>query len=241
LARGTSSRVTVDGIGAATPIWNGSGTKLTYWDAEHQAGIYAKSLNELGGSELVESVTMAQPDSISPDGKLLAYANFTAGKGPRVWIHQFEPENSGTKDYPLLGTNANEYQAQFSPDGHWLAYTSSETGRDEIYVVPFPGLAHSIQISISGGDQPRWRRDGKEIYYVAPDGKMMAVAIQLAGNSLQAASPKALFQTRVTAITRTSHEYDVTADGQKFLINSRPQQARQPITLYVNWPAALRK
>jgi eukaryotic-like serine/threonine-protein kinase len=241
LARGTSSRVTVDGIGAATPIWNGSGTKLTYWDAERGSGIYVKSPDELGSSDLVESVTMAQPDSISPDGKLLAYSNFAAGKGPRIWIHQFEPEKSGTKDYPLLGTNANEYQAQFSPDGHWLAYTSSETGRDEIYVVPFPGLAHSVQISTSGGDQSRWRRDGKEIYYVAPDGKMMAVAIELAGNSLQAASPKALFQTRITSITRTPHQYDVTSDGQKFLINSRPEQASQPITLYVNWPAALKK
>jgi serine/threonine protein kinase len=241
LARGTSSRVTAEGIGADNPIWNGSGTKLTYFVPAGGGGIYLQSPDERGSPVLAESVTMAQPDSISPDGKLLAYANFIPGKGPRIWIHDFAPEKSGTKDYPLLGTDSNEFQAQFSADGRWLAYNSNETGREEIYVVPFPPSSHSVQISTSGGSQPRWRRDGREIYYIAPDGKMMAAAVQFTGQSLQAATPKALFQTRIEGITRSPHKYDVTADGQKFLINSMPEQAPQPITLYVNWPAALKK
>jgi serine/threonine protein kinase len=242
LARGTSSRVTAEGIGADYPIWNASGSELAYFAPAGGGGIYLRSPDELGSSSvLVESVTMAQPGSISPDGKLLAYANFTAGKGPRIWIHTFAPEKSGAKDYPLLGTDSNEFQAQFSADGRWLAYNSTETGREEIYVVPFPGSSHGVQISTSGGSQPRWRRDGREIYYIAPDGKMMAAAIQFDGRSLRAATPKMLFQTRIDSITRSPHQYDVTADGQKFLINSRPEQASQPITLYVNWPAALKK
>jgi serine/threonine protein kinase len=241
LARGTSSRVTAEGIGADYPIWNASGSELTYFAPAGGGGIYLQSPDELGSSVLVESVTMAQPDSISPDGKLLAYANFVAGTGPRIWIHDFAPEKSGTKDYPLLGTDSNEFQAQFSADGRWLAYNSNETGREEIYVVPFPGSSHSVQISTSGGSQPRWRRDGREIYYIAPDRKMMAAAIQFNGRSLQPATPKVLFQTRIGGITRTPHEYDVTADGQKFLINSMPEQAPQSITLYVNWTSALKK
>jgi serine/threonine protein kinase len=242
LARGTSSRVTAEGIGADYPIWNSGGSELTYFVPAGGGGIYLRSPDELGSSSvLVESVAMAQPDSISPDGKLLAYASFVAGKGPRIWIHDFAPEKSGTKDYPLLGTDSNEFQAQFSADGRWLAYNSNETGREEIYVVPFPGSSHSVQISTSGGSQPRWRRDGREIYYIAPDAKMMAAAIQFTGQSLQAATPKVLFQTRIDSIGRSPHEYDVTADGRKFLINSRPEQAPQPITLYVNWTAALKK
>jgi len=242
LARGTSSRVTAEGIGADYPIWNASGSELTYFSPAGGGGFYLQSPDELGGSSvLVESVTMAQPDSISPDGKLLAYAKFVAGKGPRIWIHDFAPEKSGTKDYPLLGTDSNELQAQFSADGRWLAYNSNETDREEIYVAPFPGSSHGVQISTSGGSQPRWRRDGREIYYIAPDSKMMAAAIQFDGRSLRAATPKVLFQTRIDSIERSPHEYDVTADGQKFLINSMPEQAPQPITLYVNWPAALKK
>jgi len=241
LARGTSSRVTAEGAGADYPIWNASGSELTYFAPAGGGGFYVQSPDELGSSVLVDSVPMSQPNSISPDGKLLAYAKFIAGKGPQIWIHVFAPEKSGTKDYPLLGTDSNELQAQFSADGRWLAYNSNETGREEVYVVPFPGSSHSVQISTSGGSQPRWRRDGREIYYIAPDGKMMAAAIQVDGRSLRVAIQKALFQTRIASITRTPHEYDVTADGQKFLINSRPEQATQPITLYVNWTSALKK
>ena len=180
------------------------------------------------------------PNSISPDGKFLVYAMFANSARTRLWIHALGPEKPDMKDYPLLRTNFQEDDAQFSPDGHWLAYTSEETDKEEIDVVPFPGLSSKLQISTAGGSQPRWPREGKEIYYIAPDGKMMAVAVELSGDPFKADSPKALFQTRSVAVTHTIHQYDVTADGQKFLMNlDTPTKGQRSITLVSNWTALL--
>jgi Tol biopolymer transport system component len=243
LARRIATRVTVDGIAAQWPVWS-SDSKLVYWGVERGAGIYAKSPSGLGGSEQVEQVAhgatgAVAPNSISPDGKFLVYSMSANSARQRLWIHAFGSEKPNTQDTPLLRTNFQEGDAQFSSDGHWLAYTSEETGKEEIYVVPFPSLSSKLQISTAGGSQPRWQREGKEIYYIAPDGKMMAVAVEASGDSFKADSPKALFQTRSVAVTHTDHQYDVTADGQRFLINSS-EQSSQPITLYANWATALK-
>jgi Tol biopolymer transport system component len=244
LARGIATRLTVDGRGANYPVWSGDGTKVIY--ADRASGIYAQASNGLGRAELVEQLAQVgpnipAPNSISPDGKLLAYMSFATGSSPRLWIHQLVPEKPDAKDYPLLGTTFPEAHAQFSPDGHWLTYSSEETGKGEVYIVPFPSLSSKLQISTSGGFQPRWRRDGKEISYIAPDGKMMAVAVEVSGNSLKPDTPKALFQTRIVTATRGFHQYDVTADGQRFLVNSLMEQASEPITIYANWTAGLKK
>jgi len=149
-----------------------------------------------------------------------------------------EPEK---KDYPLLKTNFAEGEAGFSPDGRWLAYVSEETGKSEVFVVPFPGLSAKWQVSTAGGAQPLWRRDGKEIFYIAPDGKLMAVAVETAGNTFKAALPKVLFETKITATFHTFHQYDVTADGQKFIINTRLDVGSQPMTIYANWAAEMKR
>ena len=111
----------------------------------------------------------------------------------------------------------------------------------EVFVVPFPSLSNKLQISTSGGAQPRWRPDCREIYYIALDGTMMAVPVQVADNSLKPGIPKALFQTKIVATIGSYHQYDLTADGQKFLINSGLEQSSQLITLYANWTAGLKK
>ena len=183
----------------------------------------------------------AVPNGISPDGKSLVYMNFVNGVTPRLWVHPFAPGKPDARDYPLLGTNFAEAHAQFSPDGRWLAYLSTETGRQQIYVVPFPSLSSKVQISTDGGVQPRWRRDGKEIYYIAPDGKLMAVSVGVSGNFLKPDPPKTLFQTRIVTSVAGYHQYDATADGQKFLINSSLDRNPEPITLYANWTAGLKK
>ncbi len=250
LARSVATRVTVDGLGDNYAVWSGDGTRVVYTGGERGAGIYSKPASGLGSSELVEQVALgaptsmgakAVPNAISPDGKFLVYMNFANGATPRLWVHPFALTKPDAKDYPLLGTNFAEAHAQFSPDGHWLAYVSIESGRQEIYVVPFPSLSSKLQISTAGGVQPRWRRDGKEIYYVAPDGKMMAVTVAITGNSLKPDPPKTLFQTRIVTTTSGYHQYDVTADGQKFLINSNVDRDPEPITLYANWTAGLKK
>src|SRR4029077_3992206 len=123
------------------PVWSTDGTRVIYWDAERGGGIYAKLVSGLGGSELLEEVAYvgtgnpgAAPNSISPDGKLLAYMGFGAHRTPRLWIHQLASEKPDAKDYPLLGTTFPEAHAQFSPDGHWLAFGSGGAGRGEGYV-----------------------------------------------------------------------------------------------------------
>jgi hypothetical protein len=161
---------------------------------------------------------------------------FVAGP-PLLWAHPF---TQGGKDYPL---QLSEYQCAnglFSPDGHWLAYTSEESEPNEVYVVPYPSLSARWQISTGGGNQPRWRGDGKEIYYIAPDGVLMAVPIEVSDGSLRPGVPKTLFHTNIVAIFRMTPRYDVAKDGQKFLINSIPNQSGpETITIYANWQAAL--
>jgi hypothetical protein len=146
----------------------------------------------------------------------------------------------------LLQTEFNETQGQFSPDGRWLAYTSDESGAaEQVYVQPFPATGDKWPISNSGGWQPRWRGDGKELFYVAPDGQLMVVAILAASNSthFKASVPQALFQTAMPNRQQSFlFFYDVTADGRRFIINTDPRGGSQSvINVVVNWQAGLKK
>lgn len=178
------------------------------------------------------------PIDFSPDGRLLLYVNFTGMRGSKLWFHSF---TKGEKDHPLLQSDYPQGEAHFSPDGHWLAYVSEENGRPEVYVVPFPSLDSKTQISAAGGNQPRWRRDGKELFFVTPDSKMMAVSVEANGEVLTVGTPKVLFQTQITSVAHAFYQYDVTADGHKFIVNTRTEQAARPIILLVNWEAALKR
>ena len=153
------------------------------------------------------------------------------------------PLEGDRKPFPFEQTEHSEFGAAFSPDGRWLAYASDESGKMEVYVRTFtgkPGPAASggkWLISTSGGTRPRWRRDGKELFYVANDGKLMAVEIK-SGANFEAGAPKLLFDTH-------AHWgfYDVTADGQRFIVTMPVEQAqvRSPITVVLNWQAGLKK
>jgi hypothetical protein len=140
--------------------------------------------------------------------------------------------------FVFLETDANELWGQFSPDGRWMAYQSNDTGRYEIYVRPFPRAGAAIPISTGGGVYPRWSRDGKELYFIAPDAKMMAVSIDATAASLEAGAPAVLFQTRRLGggsnVIGRSHQYDVTPDG-RFLVNVDLESTAPPITLLLNW------
>src|SRR5262249_10597571 len=146
----------------------------------------------------------------------------------------------GGERKPVLfrGTNFEERLAQFSPDVRWIAYQSNEGGQYEIYVRPFPGPGGQWQLSTAGGIQPHWRRDGKELYYIAPDGKLMAVPIVVKGAALDPGLPVSLFQTRIWGggtNAGNGFQYDVAPDG-RFLINVLTEDAvTSPITLLLNW------
>ena len=131
------------------------------------------------------------------------------------------------------GTSANESTAALSPDGRWIAYLSDDSGANEISVQSFPAGSDRQQVSVGGGTQPRWRGDGRELFYVSSDRKVMSVDIH-AGERLEAGTPLALFQTRILPPVEARNHYDVTSDGQRFVVNSRrPEDASLPITVVV--------
>jgi Tol biopolymer transport system component len=140
-------------------------------------------------------------------------------------------------------TPFQEAQGQFSPDGRWLAYVSNESGRNEVYVRAFPSGDGKRLVSIQGGIEPKWRRDGKELFYLALDRKLMAVPVST-GSTFEAAPAVALFETRMSVLLTAAYsrnQYVVSADGQRFLINQPPAGASSsPITVVVNWPATLK-
>ena len=140
-----------------------------------------------------------------------------------------------------MTTAFNEFQAQLSPDGHWIAYASDESGRWEVYVQSFPVLGAKRAISTGGGSEPQWRRDGRELFYITPDGTLMAVDVS-SGATLQVTRPTPLFKTPIPAPgemnTRRNH-YVASPDGQRFLVNAAGD-AQESITVLVNWTSKLR-
>jgi Tol biopolymer transport system component len=150
---------------------------------------------------------------------------------------------SERKPVNYLETQTSPVEAQFSPDGHYVAYKSAETGRNEIYVRPFPQASGGKwQISTNSGTQPRWRRDGKELFYISGDSKMMAVTVTTTPRFSKLDKPRALFSAPVPAGSSWVSHYDVTADGRKFLIDAVATDSDYaPITVVLNWPTLMEK
>lgn len=155
-----------------------------------------------------------------------------------------EERRAQGKPFPVVHTNFDERDGQFSPDGKWIAYESNETGRYDVYLQPFPGPGVKLPVSVSGGAQVRWRRDGEELFYIALDGRLMAVPIQSSTSGQPGVgTPVPLFPTRVGgAIAQgvTRQQYAVSPDGQRFLMNTVPEdETLPPITLILNWKPRL--
>lgn len=237
-ARGLRTRFTFDPGSETNPVWSPDGTRLVYRTSTVRGipDLYTKSVAGSGQeSLLLESPLAKIPISWSSDGRFLAYE--TRGAATTVADIWILPFGEGGKPKVFMETRFREGQPHFSPDGRWLAYVSDESGRDEVYVTPFPGPGRKWQISTSGGYQPRWRRDGKEIFYLAPSNAITAVEVSVRADTFHVGSAKPLFQTLPL---RNGSAYDVTGDGQRFLVNLLlQQQSSDPMTLVINWPAAL--
>ena len=172
------------------------------------------------------------PSSWSPDGRFLLYRSSL--NGGDLMVLPVSPVSGDRKPYPFLSTPFNEEAGVFSPDGKWVAYQSNESGRDEVYVRPFPGPGGVWQISAGGGTFPRWRADGKELNYLAPGYKLMATAITAQAGSITPGQPVALFTANFVRST-IRPQYDVARDGG-FLVNLELNDAATPpITLLLNW------
>ena len=187
----------------------------------------------------VLSATPLDPNSYSPDGRFLAYTILNSQTNRDVGVM---PLVGDRKPFLLLQSTANEVHGQISPDGRWIAYESDESGAYETYVQSFPKGGQKIRVSESGGLQPRWRRDGRELYFLDPAGRLMATSVQ-PRPELRVGRPEPLFQSNVVGVLGglgTNAHYDVTPDGQRFIVASRASDiADPPITIVLNWQAAL--
>jgi Tol biopolymer transport system component len=140
----------------------------------------------------------------------------------------------GGKPFPFLNSPFNEDQGAFSPDGKWVAYGSNETGRFEVYVRPFPGPGREWQISTNGGNSPRWRADGRELYFVAPDRKLMAAAVITTAGNVSSGVPQTLFQTHMTRVP-DKQQYDVARGGRFLVLTELQETSTEPIHVLLNW------
>lgn len=242
LARGTFTRFTFDPNTDRRPVWSPDGTRVVF--SSNRSGVdnlYQRLATGAGGDELLLSSDHTMiADDWSKDGRFLLYEQHRAGTNRDLWIL---PMTGDRKPFLFLQTEFDETHAQFSPDSRWIAYVSNESGRPEVYVQSFPASGGKWQVSVDGGDQPQWRPDAKEIFYMRPDRKLMAVSVT-AGDSFQQGAPAALFQTRVETSNSTGarNNYLVTADGQRFLVNNIIlDSGSQPINVVINWTAQLKK
>jgi len=179
-------------------------------------------------------LVMALPVNWSRDGKYVLLR-----KTGELWYMAWPFRDSK----PLIQGASVVRGAQFSPDGRWIAYGSNESGNMEIYVSPFPAMTSKWQVSSGGGQEPRWRDDGKELFYLAPDGTLMAVPAT-AGSSFEAGSPIALFQThrRQPVSSQDLFSYAVSAEGRRFLVAAKIDETSSvPLSVFLNWGAELEK
>jgi eukaryotic-like serine/threonine-protein kinase len=251
LRRNTSTRLTFDQVRATFPVWSADGTSVIFGSIhEGETNLYLKLATGAGDQRLLLKSTEGYgyekyATSCSRDGRFLLYTTIHSTENPGtnsdLWVL---PLLGDLKPTPFLRTEFNESSGQFSPDGHWIAYTSDESGSDEIYVREFSsdsaqGSRHAAGkwlISKGGGTEPRWRGDGKELFYVASDGKLTSVEIS-AKPVFQAGAPRPLFQLPLGYIG-----IEVAADGRRFLIGAPlAQSASVPFTVVLNWQKTLKK
>jgi Tol biopolymer transport system component len=241
IARGMKTRLTFGsafGRASAAGIWSPDGRRIAYTGARPgNFGIYQRPSDGSGSEEVIQEGTSAPeyPNDWSPDGKVLAFYESRQG----IWEIWMVPLSDVSKPYAFLQSQFNQLGARFSPDGKWLAYASVESGRPEVYVVPFPGPGGKWQVSTGGGTWPRWRRDGKEIFFLSPDNKIMEAEVKGGASSFEVGTVGALFETRPYRTGGAA--FDVTADGQRFLVNYYAEQPNALITLVENWDAELKK
>ena len=235
IARNFRTRFTSDPAQELGARWTADGKDIAYY--VEGKGLFLKPSGGSGAERrLLEAAHNEYPDDWTADGRSLLFERDDAKTSWDLWVLPLE---SGAKPYPFIQAPLRQEYGRFSPDGRWVAYRSTESGREEIYVVPFPGPGDKVQVSTNGGNFPRWRRDGKEIFYLRVDGMVVASAVDGSAAAFRAGVETPLFDGNTVMLG--NWPYDVTADGQRFVVNSRLDDAPvTPVTVVVNW-AALKK
>ena len=253
LERDTVSRLTHLSGRNNAPLWTPDGKNIVFASTEQAApGIYwirADGSGEAKRLTETDRKTLQYPCSFSPDGKRLAYSQYQESSSFRgeIWTAPIE----GDRDDPQLGkaeafllTSFSEWDPTFSPDGHWLAYSSNESGNYELYVRPFPGPGGKSQISTEGGSYPIWSRDGRKLFFVTPDLRIMVTSYTAKGDSFAAGKPQVWSQKNLTYLGG-NYPYDLAPDGQRFAVVLNPggteERPTDSVTVLLNFFDELRR
>ncbi|TAM80941.1 MAG: hypothetical protein EPN47_13735 [Acidobacteria bacterium] len=257
LARGARMRLTFDpDTDKGVPVWSPDGTRIlfgTLRGGKARVGIYEKASNGSGSEELLLAADPSDPEvwatDWSRDGRFVIFCRgdlFSRARSD-IWIL---PLVGDRKPRLLVRTPVAAYDGQFSPDERWIAYTSKESGQDEVYVMPFDATRFldtgkttaetsprdRWEVSTDGGQFPKWRADGKEIFYVTTGGKIMVVEVNGAANHFEVGKPHLLFRTTLSAATPP---YDVSADGKRIVINTPGGESNTALRVVINWTTLL--
>ncbi|HYL34858.1 MAG TPA: protein kinase [Bryobacteraceae bacterium] len=253
LVRGAERRLTTAGAINGMSFWSPTGDRIAFGSnrASDVFNLYRKEVSAMGPDVLLlKNGNTKIPTQWSRDGRFLVYSELDPKTKWDVWVLPMEGEAKG-KPLPFLRSEFNELSGQLSPDSHWMAYTSDDSGQREVYVRPFPAGEGESKVSIAGGDQPRWRGDGKELFFLGVEGSIMAVSVKAAmasqpgiKPSIELGVPQPLFDGHLApAAVDAMFMYDVTADGKRFLLDSAASGSTSvsPLNVWVNWDAGLKK
>jgi Tol biopolymer transport system component len=238
--REVNTRLTFGPSSSSSPVWSPDGQWIAYVGIRDKNSLYRKPANGMGQEELLleGDSTQRNPFDWSGDGKSILFGVGDGTVKAQLWVL---PLAGDRKPVPLTQNTYVTNSARFSPDGHWVAYSSNESGRFEVYVMPFGGGAGKWQVSSQGGLQPLWRRDGKELFFWSADNTLMSAPITLGAAGVEIGAARPLFRfNNPLGIVGVVSPYDVSADGQRFVLISTPQQTPRPITLVTNWTEELK-
>jgi len=231
----TATRLTATAHHEGAPIWSPDGSRLAFFsNHEGNYNLYQRKVGSDGLEVLVKDSSAKYPNDWSRDGRYLLYGSISeTTKSDLMVLHA-----SDRRSYPVSRTIHGEGYGSFSPDGRWVAFQSDQEGRADVFVQAFRAegsdTPRRYKVSTNGGGLPRWRQDGKELYYITSSGRMMAVAVRSSDTTFEAEAPRMLFQTR--PVPKTWNLFDVTGDGQRFVLNVPLEwSSSAPITVVTNW------
>ena len=247
-ARSLMTRLTFDTSRETWPVWSPDGRRVAF--ASNRTGtyqVYVKDASGAGAEQLLTETPYSKlPTDWSPDGRYILYSEENPKTRDDIWAVPVFTDDAQRQPVPVLQTPFDDSQPQVSPDGKWIAYVSTESGRSEIYVQAFPATAGPLtggkwQVSAEGGVSPRWRNDGKEIYFVATDyRRILAAGVHMNGKDLEFDKPVAFISAAMPS--NNAYSYDVAPGGQRFLVEEiTAKQRTAPLTIVLNWDAVLEK
>jgi len=240
LERGVRERFTMDPAGEINPVWSPDRQRIVF--SSNRDGVYDLYVKTVSSSDtalLLKTDDPKSPSSWSPDSRHLLFRSASPDTGYDIWALPFDENGKPGKPFAVVKTKAEEREAEFSPNGKWIAYQSTASGRSEILVQPFPAVAAPVPVSTNGGAQARWGSDS-ELFYINLDGQLMVVPIRYSGDGteIRPDTPAALFPTGVGGAVHSNdrQQYVVSDKGKRFLMNTLTE-ANSPITVILNWKA----